>query len=171
MTGTKPDEDIRRPMQWQSNGPQVGFTTGTPWRDPAADFPVRSVARQNDDPASLLNHYRALIQLRNQYEALRIGEWTLVEANSGRLYTFLRHTADETMLVLINFNRNPVTAVDYSLELAEGPLAGPVSAVSLFGAAPSGAPERNDAGGFNSYTPFAEIPPRSAHILLLAPEE
>ncbi len=38
--------------------------------------------------------------------ALRVGEWTLVEANSGRLYTFLRHTAEETMLVVMNLNRN-----------------------------------------------------------------
>ena len=39
MTGTKPDEDIRRPMQWTSDSPNVGFTIGLPWRTPADDYP------------------------------------------------------------------------------------------------------------------------------------
>ncbi|MCP4422086.1 MAG: alpha-amylase, partial [Chloroflexi bacterium] len=107
--GNKPDEDIRLPMQWASNGPKVGFTEGTPWRFPAADFPVKSVRRQEDDSNSLLSHYRTLIHLRNEHEALRVGDWTLVEANSGRLYTFLRQTEHETILVIINMNKNEVT--------------------------------------------------------------
>jgi glycosidase len=171
MTGSKPDEDIRLPMQWASNSPRVGFTEGTPWRPAAADFPVRSVTRQEDDPDSLLTHYRTLIHLRNNHEALRVGDWTLVEANSGRLYTFLRQTENETILVIINFNRNPVTADNYSLELADGGFTGSVTAVSLFGNNPSTAPEINSSGGFSNYTPFSEIPPQSTHIIQLLPDE
>lgn len=169
MTGTKPDEDIRRPMQWASNGPQVGFTEGTPWRPAADDFPVVSVERQDDDPDSLLNHYRALIQLRNQHEALRVGDWTLVEDDSGRLYTFLRYTENEVILVIINFNRNPVEAEDYSLEIASGPLSGPVTAVSLYGGEVLTSPEVNSDGGFSGYVPFPEIPPQTVHIIQLTP--
>ena len=168
MTGVKPDEDIRRPMQWASNGPNVGFTEGTPWRPASDDFPAVSVQRQDDDPDSLLNHYRALIQLRNQHEALRVGDWILVEANSGRLYTFLRHTENETILVIINFNRNPVQADDYSLELASGPLGSGVTAVSLYGDSVTIAPETNSDGGFSGYIPLSEIPPQSVHIIQLA---
>ncbi len=48
MIGTKPDEDIRRPMQWCSDdGLNVCFTTGTPWRFPAEDYETRSVALQD----------------------------------------------------------------------------------------------------------------------------
>jgi glycosidase len=169
MTGIKPDEDIRRPMQWASNGPKVGFTEGTPWRPAADDFPVVSVDRQNDDPASLLNHYRSLIQLRNQHEALRVGDWTLVEAGSGRLYTFLRYTENEVILVVMNFNRNPVEAEDYNLEIASGPLSGEITAVSLYGDDVLTSPEINGAGGFSGYVPFSEIPPQSVHIIQLAP--
>lgn len=167
MTGTKPDEDIRRPMQWVSDDPGVGFTTGEPWRAPAEDFPQVSVALQDDEADSLLNHYRTLIHLRNGHEALRVGEWTLVEPNSGRLYTFLRHTDNEVILVVINMNRNPVLADKYSLDLSEGPLSGAVEAVSLFGGEPSGAPIVDDSGGFSGYVPFAEIPAQSAHIIQL----
>lgn len=161
MTGTKPDEDIRLPMQWASNSPNVGFTEGTPWRPAAADFPERSVERQEDNPDSLLNHYRALIHLRNDHEALRVGDWTLLEANSNRLYSFLRQTENETILVVINMNRNPVTAEDYSLDLG---LEGAVTAVSLYGLEPSSQPAGTE------YVPFDEIPPQSTHILQLIPE-
>ncbi|MBK8903995.1 MAG: alpha-amylase [Anaerolineaceae bacterium] len=171
MTGVKPDEDIRLPMQWASNGPKVGFTEGTPWRAAAADFPVRSVARQTDDPDSLLSHYRSLIHLRNEHEALRVGAWTLLEANSGRLYTFLRQTENETILVVINFNRNPVLAEDYSLETAAGTLDGAVTAVSLYGSSITGSPEVNGDGSFTGYTPIDVIPPQSTHIIQLLPEE
>ncbi len=170
MTGTKPDEDIRRPMQWASNSPRVGFTDGTPWRPAAGDFPVRSVERQTGDPSSLLSHYRTLIHLRQAHEALRVGDWTLVEANTPRLYTFLRHTENETLLVIINVNRNPVTAENYHLALAAGPLRGPVRVVPLLGPEPAAAPEVNAAGGFAGYAPYLEIPPQSTIILALEPE-
>ncbi|MCA9943210.1 MAG: alpha-glucosidase C-terminal domain-containing protein [Anaerolineales bacterium] len=170
MTGIKPDEDIRLPLQWASNSPSVGFTTGTPWRPAAADFPVRSIERQDADPDSLLNHYRALIHLRNEHEALRVGDWTLIEANSGRLYTFLRQTENETILVVMNFNRNPVSAEDYGLAAVAGTFDGAVTAVSLYGNPLTGSPEINSDGSFNNYTPFDEIPPQSTHIMLLSPE-
>ncbi|MCB8926905.1 MAG: alpha-amylase [Ardenticatenaceae bacterium] len=160
QTGTKPDEDIRRPMQWDSNSPNVGFTEGTPWRPAADDFPVRSVERQTDDPDSLLSLYRDLIHLRNEHEALRIGDWTLVESGSARLLTFLRQTENETVLVIINVNRNAVQADDYSLALG---LDGVSTAVSLYGLQPTGDPTSS------SYVPFDEIPPQSVHIIQLVP--
>ena len=167
MTGMKPDEDIRLPLAWTGQAPNVGFTTGTPWRMPANDFSQHNIAVQSSDPESLLSHYRALIHLRNELEALRVGDWILVEANSGRLYTFLRYTGNEVVLVIINLNRNEVTAENYSLELAEGPLTGAVTAVSLLGGAVQGDPEVNGAGGFAGYVPLAEIPAQSVHVIQL----
>jgi glycosidase len=167
MTGIKPDEDIRRPMQWTSDNNMVGFTTAAPWRSPAEDYPEISVALQDDDPHSLLNHYRALIQIRNQHEALRVGDWTLLESNSNRIYAFVRHTENEIILVLINFNRNPVSAEDYGVELPDGFLDGAVTAVSLYGSDISSSPEIDTNGGFSGYSPIPEIPPQSAHIIQL----
>ncbi|MCA9918109.1 MAG: hypothetical protein KC445_09160 [Anaerolineales bacterium] len=158
--GMKPDEDIRLPMQWASNGPKVGFTEGTPWRPAADDFPVRSVERQTSNPDSLLSLYRGLIQLRNEHEALRVGDWTLVESGSPRLLTFLRQTENETVLVIINVNKNSVSAEDYSLALG---LDGVSTAVSLHGLTPT--TDFTSTG----YVPFAEIPPQSVHILQLTP--
>jgi alpha-glucosidase len=50
----------RHPMQW---APGAGFTTGDPWL-PLLDPGERSVSAQEDDPRSLLNLYRRLIDLR-----------------------------------------------------------------------------------------------------------
>ena len=160
--GTKPDEDIRLPMQWDASD-GAGFTTGTPWRPPFPDYREKNVAAQMDDPDSLFNVYRDLIQLRNQHEALRVGDWTLVEPNSSRLYTFLRQTENETILVMINMNRNLVEADSYSLDL---PLDGTTTAVSLYGLQPASNPEVG-----SGYIPFDEVPAQSVHIMQLVPEE
>ena len=138
----------------------MGFTEGTPWRPAADDFPVRSVERQTDDPDSLLSLYRDLIHLRNEHEALRIGDYTLIESGSPRLLTFLRQTENETVLVIINVNRNAVPAEDYSLELG---LDGEWTAVPLYGLTPNSNPT---SGG---YVPFDEIPPQSVHVIQLVP--
>ncbi|HEX6383690.1 MAG TPA: alpha-amylase family glycosyl hydrolase [Anaerolineae bacterium] len=166
-TGTKPDEDIRRPMQWASDGIGVGFTTGTPWRAPADDYEERSVALQEDDPDSLLNHYRNLIHLRNEHEALRIGEWTQVDTNSSNVYAFLRHTGDETILVVINLDSEAID--DYSLTLEEGPLVGSIQAVLLLGEAEPTTPAVNADGGFSGYQPFPTLPAQSTILIQLVP--
>jgi len=167
MTGTKPDEDIRRPMQWTSDDIGVGFTTDVPWRAPAEDYQERSVALQEDDPNSLLNHYRNLIHLRNEHEALRIGQWTPVETNLGNVYAFLRHSDDEVVLVIINLDSEAVN--DYGLTLAEGPLAGSAQALSLLGGGEPAAPTIDENGGFSDYQPFATLPAQSTLLIQLVP--
>jgi glycosidase len=167
MQGTKPDEDIRRPMQWTGDNIRVGFTEGLPWHAPHEDYPERNVALQNDDPDSLLYHYRALVHLRNEYEALRVGEWTLIDVKPSRLLAFLRHSENETLLVLINPSKNTVT--DYSLDLEAGPLSGPVQAELLFGIGSPMTPDVTDTGGFSGYAPIETLPPQSTFVIQLTP--
>jgi len=74
------------------------------------------------------------------------------------------------ILVIINFNRNPVMADDYSLESASSPVGGAgVTALSLYGGDVLSPPETNSSGGFTNYVPFTEIPPQSVHIIQLTP--
>lgn len=160
---------MRRPMQWASDSIGVGFTDGVPWRAPADDYQTRSVALQDDDPGSLLNHYRALGNLRQANEALRAGDWTLVDANSGKLYAFLRHTENQVVLVLINLHNDPVAAGEYSLSLAEGPLPPEATAVLLYGSGNPAPPTVNDAGGFDAYVPLQTIPGQTEIIIQLSP--
>jgi alpha-amylase len=164
MTGAKPDEDIRLPMQWCSDQPHGCFTGGTPWRPVARHYPTSSVALQEPDPDSLLNHYRALIQLRNAYPALATGAWTLVESNPGRVYAALRHNDEQAILVVVNVGSRAIG--EYSLNLAEGGLTA-VAPTLLFGSGAVQSPTLNGAGGFTDYRPLAELPPHSTTIILL----
>ncbi|MGB3713755.1 MAG: alpha-amylase family glycosyl hydrolase [Candidatus Promineifilaceae bacterium] len=163
MTGMKPDENIRRPMQWSGDNLRVDFTDGSPWRRPAKDYEERNVAVQSDDPDSLLSHYRSLIHLRNESQALRVGEWTPVDTGNDGLVAFLRHTEDEAILVLVNATRQTVN--DYDLTLVTGPLDSPIRAMLLLGDGPAVDPEVNDAGGFAGYKPIDRLEPQSTYII------
>lgn len=172
QSGRKPDENIRTPMQWSAET-NAGFTTADrAWRNPQADFDEVNVATQSADPHSLLSHYRRLIQARNQYEALQWGDWQEMPTQNGQLVAFLRRTADQTLLVLINLGEEPIN--DYRFCLSDGPLSQGSASEILANTAAFGelsravaAPALNASGGFDNYTPIAELAPYSTYIIEL----
>lgn len=168
MLGEKPDEDIRLPMQWSGEPPAAGFSKATPWRAPNANYPELNVADQTNDPDSLLDHYRDLIKLRNDNEALRIGDWFLIETEPSRLYAFLRQSDEQTILVLLNPSKKDVD--DYSLSLDEGPLAGSFGTTLLYGEGNPAPLTVNELGGFSEYKPLSSLPSQSTFIFELSPE-
>jgi glycosidase len=166
MSGTKPDELIRTPMQWDAS-PGAGFTSGTPWQPINRDYTTVNVASQQGDPHSLLEHYRTLIQLRNAHPALRIGKTYVIQSRSNKILSYLRVSREETLLILIHIGNTPLT--DYSLNLASGPLAGVYSATSLLDFSAPATLTANEKGGFDGYLPFPELPPYSIFIIQLTP--
>jgi len=162
--GGKPDENIRTPMQW-SDADNAGFTTAMiAWRGPQRKYREVNVAVQTDAPDSLLSHYRRLIHTRNGHQALRVGDWREVEVEDKRIYASLRHSDDETLLVLINLGGEPIS--DYSLSLPAGPLS-EGSASVVFTGVPVNAPTVNAGGGFEGYIPLAELAAYSTYIVRL----
>ena len=113
MTGTKPDERIRTPMQWTAE-PAAGFTTGTPWQPLQDDAAAVNVAAQEQDAASLLTHYRRLVNLHTAHPALGHGALLPIETGNRSVIAFLRQSAEETVLVVLNFHRQPQAGVDLS---------------------------------------------------------
>lgn len=167
MRGVKPDELIRRPMQWDATPVTAGFTSGTPWQELNNDIPTVNVVTESTDPDSLLNHYRALIQLRNAHAALRTGDLWLVGTSSPQAYAFLRSTSEESFLVLVNLSKE--TLRDLSLTLARGPLSGPLQAQVALGEGEPAALALNSAGGFDVYRPLPELAPYATVIIQLTP--
>lgn len=164
QVGDKPDENIRTPMQW-SDEDNAGFSTAViAWRAPQTNYRNVNVAAQAGDANSLLSHYRRLIHVRNEHAALRTGDWQKVEVGDKRIYAFLRHSDDETLLVLINLGDESIS--DYSLDLAEGLLSEGTASEVLTGAL-VGAPTVNADGGFDSYAPLSELAAYSTHIIRL----
>ncbi len=115
MLGQKPDEDIRLPMQWTAEK-NAGFTSGTPWRGVHENYTTVNVAAQNDDNASLLNHYRTLIALRKEYPALRTGKTEILDPGTNALYAALRTLGEEKILIIVNLTDESVS--DYHVEIA-----------------------------------------------------
>jgi glycosidase len=162
LQGVKPDERIRTPMPWTAEEPGLGFTAGVPWEPAFAGFEESNVAAQEDDPASLLNHYRALIQFRDASPALRYGEFLGVETGSNSVFAYLRSIDEDHVLVVGNLASRPVSR--YALDLAVGPLAGMEGVIPIVGPAVT-APIISDRGGFLDYRPLPELPPSTALVL------
>jgi glycosidase len=168
LQGQKPDEDIRRPMQW-SGEPQAGFSSGTPWRDPEPDYPVVNVYQEDGDPTSLLNHYRALIHFREDHPALSRGAFLTVTTVQAKLFACLRSLDDENLIVVINTSGEPISS--YQLAVNEAPLAvGDYQLNALFGPTFE-TPLRVDQSGSFSLEPNLVIPPYTTWILALSPIE
>lgn len=166
MQGTKPDPRIRTPMPWTADAPGLGFTAGVPWEAAFAGYETANVAAQDADPQSLLNHYRALIALRAAQPALTAGDTLQVETGARAVYSLLRYTSDEALLVIVNLGAEPVT--DYALTLASGPLTGAPAASLLWGEGAVSAPAVNAAGGFDAYRPLPALAPHGSYVVRLA---
>jgi alpha-amylase len=168
MMGGKPDELIRRPMQWDDTPVTGGFTSGTPWQPLDENFATSTVAAQSDDPDSLLSHYRNLIHLRNAHPALQYGETILVDSSYRATWGYLRYTTDETLFVVHNLDDN--VAEEYTFTIEESPFTGFTSAELIFSTheAEVALPELNEQGGFVDYIPIATpLPPFSLYVIRL----
>jgi len=166
MTGVKPDEKLRTPMQW-TPGANAGFSAGTPWQPVNTGYETVNVQTETADPASLLNWYRKLIALRNAHPALRIGSFEPLETNKLGVYAFLRRAGDEIFLGIYNFDSGPVTG--YMLKLASGKLVGPLTATDVLAGAPVAPPTLDAAGGFDGYQPLPQLAPRTGYLIQLRP--
>ncbi|MCB1052020.1 MAG: alpha-glucosidase C-terminal domain-containing protein [Acidobacteria bacterium] len=108
MKGVKPDEDIRTPMQW-SAADHAGFSSGKPWRDPKPDYSKVNWLAQKDDPDSLWNHYRRLIQVRKAHPALRTGTLNWLKTDQPKVVAFERKLGEERIWVVCSLIPQPQT--------------------------------------------------------------
>lgn len=162
MTGDKPDRRIRTPMPW-AIGPAAGFTTGLPWEPLHPDSLTANVAAQEDDPGSLLHHYRALIHLRGASRALGAGRLVPLDAGTEAVAAWLRVAEDDVALVVANLGETPLEAVSVSSE--PGALSpGSWRTVPLLGEADSTAFEVGSDGRIDGLVPAHAIPPREALV-------
>jgi alpha-glucosidase len=115
--GVHPDEAMQRtavmtrdknrtPMQW-SNKPNAGFSPA----DVETWLPVNpnhrdgiNVRDQQHNPSSLLNYYKHLLQVRKNSPALTEGEYIPLNNTAKDHFAFLRKSAEQTVLVILNFS-------------------------------------------------------------------
>ena len=164
MQGKKPDEDIRLPMQWNSEA-NAGFTTGTPWRAVDVNFADVNVSLQENDADSLFKQYQTLIELRNQYPVLRAGKTYLLDTGNPGIYAIIRSDGNQHLLVLVNLKDAIIS--EYGLTLNENVLPdGIINLETLFGYVEASQINIVD-GKFSDYKPLDEIHPYSAYLFRL----
>ncbi|MFZ2488502.1 MAG: alpha-amylase family glycosyl hydrolase [Anaerolineae bacterium] len=175
MTGNKPDEKIRTPMQW-TDAANAGFTTGTPWQAVNSDVARVNVATEDADPASQLNRYRQLIHTRATTPALLRGNFTPVVSSCASTLAFLRQVPagdaaapeGQSVLVVLNFARkgeqSGCTFSYTGMALATGQYTAHDLLTDSDVAALTVA-----ADGFTSYAPVETLAPREVRILHLQP--
>jgi alpha-glucosidase len=98
-------DGCRTPLPW-TDGPQGGFSQGTPWLPVPEAHRVRSVAVQNADSDSTLHAARAFLRWRKQQPALVHGSIRFLDAPEP-LLAFVRESADERLLLVFNLSAVP----------------------------------------------------------------
>lgn len=103
MLGEKPDEYIREPFLWNVEGKDEGQTH---WEIPYASSSktVKPLIYQEDDRSSIYNHYKNLINLRNQNPALQRGSISKIETHNPGVIAFYRNTSEQEAIIIINLS-------------------------------------------------------------------
>jgi alpha-glucosidase len=90
-------------MPWEADLPNAGFTNSEPWLPMPDGWEDYSASTQHDDPNSMLNYYRSMIQRRkteNWMKSDSIGE---VDSSSGIL-SFVKTFENKQVRVIMNFS-------------------------------------------------------------------
>jgi alpha-glucosidase len=114
--GYKGRDGERTPMQW-NDGPNAGFTKGTPWLPVPPSYKTYNVASESNNPNSILEFYRRLLALRHRDHALLDGDYLALNENDPNVLSFLRRDNNEAVLVVLNMSGS-VQQVSFDLTQA-----------------------------------------------------
>lgn len=164
MTGTKPDEHIRRPMQW-SDINYAGFSKVLPWQSLGEGWTKNNVALQDDDEESLLNWYRQLIHLRNAQPLLRSGDYLPVQSDCRSLYVVLREENGKQLLTIANLKDQAIE--NCTLTLEQSPLSGTYTAENVLGEPLFETISFGEAGELNGWSIERSIDAAETFVIIL----
>jgi len=102
-------DGCRTPMVWEQSNHHAGFSDAPhTWLPVPTEHTQMSVAQSEEDPASLLHHYRRAIAFRHAHEALAKGEQTPTTV-TGDVLSFRRASADEEIFCAFNLSDHPAS--------------------------------------------------------------
>lgn len=109
----------RTPLQW-SNAPNGGFSPpgAKTWLPVNPNYAEGiNVAEQLDDPKSLLNFYKEMLNVRKCTPALIAGDYEPLHNDAEDYLAFLRRSEEQSCLVVLNFSENP-QSIKFDLEIS-----------------------------------------------------
>ncbi|HDX8355984.1 TPA: alpha,alpha-phosphotrehalase [Aeromonas dhakensis] len=108
ILGAKSRDNSRTPMQW-SAAANAGFTAGTPWLKPAANYPEINAEAALADTDSVFWHYQDLIRLRKAHPIFTHGDYQELLAGHPQIWAYARRANGQTLLVVSNFYGEPIS--------------------------------------------------------------
>lgn len=93
-------DNARTPMQWTTEG---GFTNGKSWMPMNPNCATINAQMAMEQPDSVFHCYQNLIALRKQYPVFRDGDFTLLAPEDEAIFSYIRETEGEKLLVVCNF--------------------------------------------------------------------
>ncbi|MGR6749463.1 alpha,alpha-phosphotrehalase [Aeromonas veronii] len=122
ILGAKSRDNSRTPMQW-SAAANAGFTQGTPWLKPAANYSEINAEAALADQHSVFWHYRDLIALRKAHPIFTQGDYQELLTGHPQIWAYARRANGQTLLVVSNFYGEPVEfALPAELQSGQGRL-------------------------------------------------
>lgn len=104
----KSRDNARTPMQWDASE-NAGFTEGTPWIAVNENYKEINAKACLEDPDSVFYYYQKLIRLRHEIPVITDGVYELLDAENEKVYTYLRKSEKETLMVIANFTEEEIT--------------------------------------------------------------
>ncbi|WP_323890501.1 alpha,alpha-phosphotrehalase [Aeromonas veronii] len=122
ILGAKSRDNSRTPMQW-SAAANAGFTSGTPWLKPAANYSEINAEAALTDQNSVFWHYRDLIALRKAHPIFTQGDYQELLTGHPQIWAYARRANGQTLLVVSNFYGEPAEfALPAELQSGQGRL-------------------------------------------------
>ncbi|MDW3864196.1 alpha-glucosidase [Staphylococcus saprophyticus] len=94
-------DNSRTPMQWNQNK-NAGFSDHQPWFPVNPNYQQINVAEQQDNPNSILNFYKAMIQLKKSDDVYTYGKFDLVDTTNEQVFAYTRTLDDKQILIVGN---------------------------------------------------------------------
>jgi alpha-glucosidase len=95
----------RTPMQWDDS-PYAGFSTVEPWLRLPDNYPRINVKIEQLNVFSMLNFYKALIELRRKEAALHVGSYESIFSDT-QIIAYLREAGENRFLIVLNLTHRP----------------------------------------------------------------
>ena len=95
-------DNARTAMQWDDSE-YFGFSEVKPWLNGTPDNKDRNVKDELNDPASLLNFYKKMIEIRKNNPVIIEGKFELLYKNNPNLFIYTRTLDNEQLLVICSF--------------------------------------------------------------------
>lgn len=102
----------RCPMLWNGNQ-NAGFTNGRPWCKVNENYKIINVENQIVDPDSTFNFYKKIIEIRNKYDVIFDGDFTVLDRENNDVFTYSRKDNKSEIIVISNF-RDRNISYDFS---------------------------------------------------------